>query len=197
MKERVGALKAVERLPGSRVRCLCDCGKERILAVGHWNAGCYSSCGCLVVRHGHGGPLRSKEYTSYHNMVARCCKPSNKRYKDYGAIGIGVCDRWSSFSNFIADMGECPDGMQLERIDNSKGYSPENCEWATRKKNMRNRRNSKIWVVFGVEYETIGDAALAHAVSGHSIIAWCSGRLAAGKWYEPKPGCSWRYKYAR
>lgn len=196
MRDRVGLLSFVERLPGSKVKCLCDCGNSRILKVGHWNAESFRHCGCMTVRHGHGGRNRSREYTSYHNMMARCRKPSNKRYKDYGAIGIGVCERWDSFVNFISDMGPCPDGMQLERIDNTKGYSPENCEWASRKKNMRNRRNTKIWSVFGVEYEATIDAARKHGVSAATITAWCAGRVAAGRYYPPKEQCSWRYKYA-
>lgn len=195
MKERVGALRVIERLPGSMVRCVCDCGGERVLRVGHWNAEYFSSCGCLTVRHGHGGVNRSKEYISYHNMIARCCKPWNKRYKDYGAIGIGVCERWMKFQNFIDDMGPCPNEMQLERVDNTKGYSPENCIWATRKQNMRNRRNSKVWMVNGVEYETASEAAEVNGVSSHTIIAWCQGRTAAGRHYPPKNNCGVRPKY--
>ena len=74
-------------------------------------------------------------------MIQRCKNPNNEQYRDYGARGIKVCDRWKTFSNFIKDMGAKPHGFTLERRDNSKGYSPSNCHWATRSENNNNKRN--------------------------------------------------------
>jgi hypothetical protein len=79
-------------------------------------------------------------------MISRCYNPNNKHYKNYGAIGRTVCDRWlESFENFFEDMGECPEGMTLERIDNTMGYFKENCKWATCKEQNNNRRDN-VWI---------------------------------------------------
>lgn len=195
--KKVGMLLAVERLPGSKVRCICDCGNERILRVGHFNAEYFKSCGCHFIRHGHSGNgAPSRTYTSYHNMIARCHKPTNKRYKDYGGKGILVCDEWREcFANFLADMGECPDGYTIDRIDNRLGYSAKNCRWATRSDNQANRSVSRIWNVFGVEYLTLAAASVALKVSQAAVRQWCIGRHVGDKLYQPKAGCSARMIY--
>ena len=193
-----GRLTAIERLPGSRVLCACDCGSERIAMVGHFNTGSIKSCGCHVVRHLNARPWkRTREYTSFHNMLARCHKPTNKRYKDYGAKGITVCSRWrDDFRNFLSDMGPCPDGFTIDRIDNTKGYFPENCRWVSRKDNSANRAISRKWVVNGVEFKTAQDAATYFGVSTNSIHAWCLGRTAAGRHYRPRINCYAKRLYA-
>lgn len=85
-----------------------------------------------------------KTYRVWADMRARCRNPRWWLYKYYGARGITVCERWNtSFANFFADMGRRPPGMQLDRIDNSKGYSPENCRWASRAEQQRNTRATR------------------------------------------------------
>jgi hypothetical protein len=94
----------------------------------------------MSIRHGHcsGGKL-TNIYSRWQGMLGRCECPSRKDYEHYGAKGIAVCERWHTFENFLADMGEAPEGMSLDRIDGTKGYSPDNCRWATLKEQNDNR----------------------------------------------------------
>lgn len=77
---------------------------------------------------------------AWHSMRARC---RNLDDKYYGGRGIRVCERWQSFENFLADMGECPPNRSLDRIDNNGNYEPGNCRWATREQQSQNRRKPK------------------------------------------------------
>lgn len=82
-------------------------------------------------------------YGIWAGMVNRCTNPKHERYADYGGRGITVCDRWlgpQGVTNFIADMGERPEGLTVDRKDNDKGYSPDNCRWATYVVQNNNRR---------------------------------------------------------
>lgn len=83
-------------------------------------------------------------YKSWWHMIQRCQNPKDPAYKNYGARGISVCKEWQDVRVFIADMGERPPGGSLERRENSKGYSPENCIWASVTEQARNRRNVKL-----------------------------------------------------
>lgn len=76
-------------------------------------------------------------------MIQRCNNIKNQAYKDYGGRGIKVCERWLKFQNFLEDMGERPDGYEIDRIDNDGNYCKENCKWSSSKENCRNKRNNR------------------------------------------------------
>lgn len=125
--------------------CKCDCGNETVIITRNLNSGNTKSCGCLrgkSTTHGHStdGKVTS-EYLAWYSMRRRCNYRSHPEYEYYGGRGIKVCERWESFECFIEDMGAKPSkNHTLERIDNQKGYSKDNCEWATWKTQSRNRR---------------------------------------------------------
>jgi hypothetical protein len=122
-------------------KCVCECGTEKDVKHDHLANGKTSSCGCSVVKH---GMTNSKEYRVWDSMVRRCHSKSHHAFKDYGARGIYVCDKWRNFEGFFADMGNQPKGMSIERINNSLGYFKENCKWATVVDQARNRRSTKL-----------------------------------------------------
>jgi len=85
---------------------------------------------------------KTRLYNSWQNMKSRCNNPNNPKYSYYGGRGISVCKEWmKSFKAFKEDMGERPEGMTLDRIDNDKNYEPSNCKWSTWSEQMKNRRD--------------------------------------------------------
>lgn len=134
-------------------RYLCDCGRQCIkLGCGvtkELKRGGTPNCGCATRRLiGAGnrthGMTRHPAYTVWRNMINRCTKPSEPAYKNYGARGITVCARWlKGFEFFWADMRHgYQRGLELDRADNEKGYSPSNCRWVSRRVNSMNRRDT-------------------------------------------------------
>jgi hypothetical protein len=129
----------------SRWLCECNCGQETIVLGSDLTGGKTQSCGCLRIKHGHTAKFKkSKTYISWYHMIQRCTNPNNKDYHDYGERKITVCRQWLKFENFLADMGEVPDSLQIDRINNNKGYYKENCRWTTSKINNRNRRSNHL-----------------------------------------------------
>lgn len=128
-------------------RCKCDCGNETVVLEYNIKTGHIKSCGCLQKNPVHistHNMSKSPEYSAWKGMKRRCYNTKFKEYKNYGKRGIKVCDRWlESFENFYADMGPRPSkGYSIDRVDNDKGYSKENCRWATNKLQSNNKRNT-------------------------------------------------------
>lgn len=107
---------------------LSEAERQRRIALGNRNR----THGCT------GNPT----YLSWRAMLSRCYNKNHAAYGRYGGAGIKVCQRWLEFSNFLNDMGQRPEGLTLERKDGSRGYTPENCLWATRKQQARNMRKN-------------------------------------------------------
>jgi len=89
------------------------------------------------------GMWESRTYQVWANMKTRCLNPRHRDYHKYGGRGITVCERWLNFQNFLADMGEQPKGLTIERINNHGNYEPQNCKWATYKEQSQNQRHPK------------------------------------------------------
>lgn len=124
--------------------CLCDCGREVVVGTCNLATGHTRSCGCLRTRHGQApNAKRTPTYNSWQNMLQRTTNPKAPVWKWYGGRGITLEDpRWREFDSFYADMGERPDGMTLERVNNERGYCKANCTWATRAEQAQNRRQT-------------------------------------------------------
>lgn len=95
------------------------------------------------------GKSKTKIYGIWSSMLSRCRNPNNPAYSNYGARGISVCDEWNDFSTFYRDMGDRPHGMTLDRKDNNQGYCKENCRWAPRQVQARNRRGRRVVTACG------------------------------------------------
>jgi len=137
-------------------KCLCSCGKLKDVSSSCLRGNQTKSFGCLFLEDAAAkgrakrkhGMTETSTYRSWGGMKQRCHNPKNHKYHLYGAIGITVCDDWfNSFEKFFEDMGECPEGMSIDRIDVTKGYSKENCRWATQKQQQNNRRDNVIITV--------------------------------------------------
>lgn len=172
----------------------CDCGVEKKIAIPSVESGRTRSCGCLDkerrVKH---GMSRTREYSVWKSICHRCLNQKSKDFPRYGGRGITICPQWaSSFETFYNEVGPIPDpSLQIDRIDNTKGYEPGNVRWASVKMQARNRRSSMTWNIKGRAYPTLSDAAKDLGVSRTLIRKWAIGYTEprTGRQYPPKDGC--------
>lgn len=147
-------------MAGQKSTKLCECGCGQLTNIAPRSR--YRN-GVLVVRKGdptrfiehHAGPAAAAAnrthgithrptWNTWTGMIQRCHREWHQAWKNYGGRGIKVCERWRVFANFYADMGERPDGMTLDRIDNNGDYEPGNCRWATPMEQHANRRDNRL-----------------------------------------------------
>jgi hypothetical protein len=154
-----GRLRIIRRAadhicPSQAVRrwdCVCDCGKKIAVIAASLTSGKTKSCGCLHREMGYTNRSNTPGYSKkalqcWSQMKARCANPKHRSFKYYGGRGITVCARWigsNGLTNFLADMGERPTGLSIDRINNNGNYEPGNCRWATWKEQSNNKSNSR------------------------------------------------------
>lgn len=167
---RVGRLTVISRAENTKQNkaqwlCQCDCGNTTVVSRKHLKDGSTVSCGCFSREtaarvHTTHGMKKTRLYRIWSGMKDRCCNPKSKYWDRYGKRGIDVCDDWvQSFENFYwwSIKNGYSEELTIDRTDNDKGYSPDNCRWATYKEQENNRSNNRI---------------LEHKGQAHTISEW-------------------------
>lgn len=141
----------------SKWNCVCDCGNKNVATGANLHRGTIVSCGCFAreqsrLRCRTHGDSKVTEFKTWCGIKDRCTNPKANGYHLYGGAGIKVCARWlNSYENFLADMGRKPSPRHsIDRIDGTKGYSPDNCRWATWEDQANNRSNNNRLVFNGI-----------------------------------------------
>ena len=174
-------------------KCICDCGKNTVVASDKLKNGDTQSCGCLKIEisikkiEEHGKPpikhgkSKTRLYNIYNHMIARCYNPTNKKYRIYGGRGITVCNEWlNDFRAFYdwAMANGYADDLTIDRKNVNGNYEPFNCRWVTQKVQANNKRNN-VFVCIGGEKMTMAQAAEKANISENTM--WC--RVKAG-WHD-------------
>ena len=167
-----GRLTVIKRADNKNKRtawlCKCECGNELITTTDNLRSGDTQSCGCYnkertVQTHQKHGLRYKKLYAVHQSIKARCYNKNNKQYKDYGGRGIVVCDEWlgeHGAENFIkwSLSNGYANNLTIDRIDNDKGYSPNNCRWTTPKEQGNNTRRNH-YITYNGETHTLSQWA--------------------------------------
>lgn len=166
--------------------CVCDCGNETTVSGTNLRSGAVKSCGCLLKKEKDTHHLsNTRLYRIWRAMLNRCYDKNYWAYKYYGEKGVKVCDEWSKdfvdFKNWSILNGYS-DNLTIDRIDNSKGYSPENCKWSTRKEQANNRSFCK-----KIEYQG----------KTQTLMQWCEELgLNYKRTYARLYKCGWTFERA-
>lgn len=146
------------------VWCRCSCGAEVQKHVNSMRRGKTTSCGCL--RRGDKPKLtvtrsdrEHRMFSAWMGMISRCYSPQHESYSRYGGRGIKVDPKWFNFQSFLQDVGDRPEGMMLDRIDNDGDYCKVNCRWATPLEQLENR-STTLWFLYKGEWLTLTDLAV-------------------------------------
>jgi hypothetical protein len=125
--------------------CLCSCGLDKSVYLDNLRTGNTQSCGCAQYNsRGTHKYSHTKTYRSWISMRQRCLNPNATKYKDYGKMGILVCERWHLFNNFLQDMGERPINTTLDRKNPYGNYEPNNCKWSSPKEQANNKKIKRL-----------------------------------------------------
>lgn len=188
--KRYGKLTVIEYVgnnPKTRSamwRCKCDCGNETIVATNVLNHGDKRSCGCLASellakRNYRHGLCNSRLYGIYRRILQRCYDPNVKDYRNYGSRGIAVCEKWlgdngfMNFYNWSVSHGYSGK-LSIDRIDNNRGYSPDNCRWATIEQQVNNRRVTR-YVKINGEVDTVARLSRKYHIPYHTLYDYANG----------------------
>lgn len=151
----------------------CDCGREFSVRISSCLSGNTRTCGCSwklapgPLKHGMSG---TRVYKIWKDMRKRCHNPNTNHAKYYVGRGISVCEEWDDFEAFFADMGHPPPGTSLDRIDNNKGYSKENCRWATAIEQANNTSVNRLVSAFG-KTQTLAEWARQTGIHYSALLA--------------------------
>jgi len=138
----------IETMPHKRALCTCpSCGRAVVLhRTNYKRQKTCGDCRSYDIRTEHGHNRRNARTDTYKTWVAmrrRCLSEKASNYKYYGGLGIEICERWKKYENFLADMGERPEGKTLDRKDPYGNYTPDNCRWADAETQRANKRNNR------------------------------------------------------
>lgn len=174
--QKFGKLTVLKYVGKSKWLCKCDCGKETIVGTYHLKSGNTKSCGCLNIqkiierntKHNLG---HTRIYQTWKSIKRRCYGKNTVAYKNYGARGITVCQEWlSDFNNFYnwAISNGYQDDLSIDRIDVNKGYSPDNCHWATDIEQANNTRRNHL-ITYNDKTQTLAQWAREYNIAYNNL----------------------------